>query len=188
MKALIKYFFNGLLIIIPMAVSIYAVFWAFKAIDGLLGLDGYPGAGLLITLAMVTAIGFLANNFFTKKLFDYFELIVSRVPLVKLLYSSIKDLIGAFVGEKKSFNKPVLATFAPGVRAMGFITRESLEQLGLVDQVAVYFPQSYNFAGNLLIMPRSQVEPLTIDSSEAMTFIVSGGVAGSGKEQAGSKE
>jgi uncharacterized membrane protein len=97
-----------------------------------------------------------------------------------MLYSAIRDLVEAFAGEKKKFDKPVLVTFGPHsyAKIVGFITRENLENLGLKDHVAVYLPQSYNFAGNVLIFPKEAVTPLDIESSEAMTFIVSGGVAG----------
>jgi uncharacterized membrane protein len=101
---------------------------------------------------------------------------------VKLVYSSIKDLINAFVGERKSFDKPVLVRLSPddSVRALGFVTREALASLGLPEHVAVYFPQSYNFAGNLLIVPHDAIQPLSVSSGELMTFIVSGGVSGLG--------
>ena len=110
------------------------------------------------------------------------EKILSRLPLIKLLHSSIKDLIGAFVGEKKKFDQPVLVTLMKDseAKALGFITRKSMDFLGLKDQVAVYFPQSYNFAGSVIIVPRAQVTPVEGDSSEVMAFIVSGGVSGIG--------
>jgi len=106
--------------------------------------------------------------------------VFTKVPMVRMLYSSIKDLVYAFAGDQKKFDKPVLVSLGLGCDAkiLGFVTRESLENLGLEDHVAVYFPQSYNFAGNVLIFPKSAVKPLDISSSEAMTFIVSGGVAG----------
>jgi len=99
--------------------------------------------------------------------------------LVKLLYSAVKDMIEAFAGEKKSFDKPVIATIAPGgaVKIIGFVTQESLENLGLSDHVAVYLPQSYNFAGNVLLFPKEAITPLSIESSKAMAFIVSGGIS-----------
>jgi uncharacterized membrane protein len=102
-----------------------------------------------------------------------------KLPLVKLLYTSIKDLIGAFVGDQKSFNKPVAVALVPGgPMVLGFVTNESLESLGLAEHVAVYVPQSYNFAGNLLLFPKEQVLPIETDSSQVMTFLVSGGVSG----------
>ena len=88
-------------------------------------------------------------------------------------------MIEAFAGDKKSFDKPVLATISPGssAKVVGFVTQQSLENFGLTDHVAVYVPQSYNFAGNVLIFPTESVKPLSIESSQAMTFIVSGGVS-----------
>jgi uncharacterized membrane protein len=102
------------------------------------------------------------------------------VPLVKLLYSSIKDLVGAFVGDQKKFDQPVIVNVMPGgsAKALGFVTRKSMDFLGLEKSVAVYFPQSYNFAGSVLIFPLDQVQPIQADSSEVMAFIVSGGVSG----------
>ena len=103
-----------------------------------------------------------------------------KAPFVKLLYTSIKDLIEAFMGEKRRFDQPVLVSLSPGGHgeAVGFVTRTDLEVLGLLDHVAVYFPQSYNFAGHLLVFPKDQIRPLEAESSEVMAFIVSGGVSG----------
>jgi uncharacterized membrane protein len=103
---------------------------------------------------------------------------MDRLPFVRLLYSSTRDLLNAFVGEKRRFDKPVLVTPYPGgvARALGFVTQESLSTLGLADHVTVYLPQSYNFAGSLLIFPAGAVVPLDADSADVMAFIVSGGV------------
>jgi len=163
-----------------MVATIYIVYVVFVTIDGLLSIP-IPGVGFLATIALITFIGFLASNIFIGKLFHYTEKLFTRLPLVKLLYFSIKDLIGAFVGDQKGFNKPVVVTLSPEshTKAIGFITRESLEFLGLSDHVAVYFPQSYNFAGNLLVFSKDQVRPLEVDSSRVMAFLVSGGVSGS---------
>jgi uncharacterized membrane protein len=105
--------------------------------------------------------------------------------LVKLIYTSIKDLVSAFMGDKKSFNQPVAVTLLPGgnVKALGFITRDGLHALDLPHHVAVYIPQSYNFAGYLAVVPRDQIETLDVSSAELMTFIISGGVSGFGVGQ-----
>ena len=105
---------------------------------------------------------------------------MNRLPFVRLLYSSTRDLLNAFVGEQRRFDKPVLVTLYPGggARAFGFVTQESLAHFGLADHVAVYLPQSYNFAGTLLVFPTAQVERVAVDSADVMAFIVSGGVAG----------
>lgn len=179
MKRFIRYFFEGLLYVIPLAVTILVLYKVFEAVDGWLQLK-IPGVGFLITIVGITLIGFLASNVLTKGLLALVDKLFERVPFIKLIYTSIKDLIGAFVGDKKSFDKPVLVSLTGDgqAKAIGFITRESLEAYGLEDHVAVYFPQSYNFAGNLLIFPREQVMMLNVDSSDAMAFLVSGGVSG----------
>ena len=142
-----------------------------------------PGLGLaiavVVTLVGITLIGLLASNFVGRKLFELIDRLFARVPLIKLLYSSLKDFISAFAGEKKSFDKPVVAELMPGgPLAAGFVTRQSFEMLGLADHVAVYFPHSYNFSGYVLMLPASKVRPIELDSAEVMAFIVSGGVTG----------
>lgn len=170
---------NGLLFLVPVVLTVYVFYLVFVKIDGWLGIP-VPGLGFVITLVLITLVGFLASNFLTRGLLSWVDGLFNRLPLVRLLYSSVKDLIGAFVGEKKRFDKPVLVSLFPEANAyvLGFITRESLRDFGLNDLVAVYLPQSYNFAGNLVVVPRNQVRPLNANSSEVMTFIVSGGVAG----------
>ena len=187
MKRLIRYFLKGLLIFVPAALTIFAVVWVFSTLDSLLQplLDSLlkipiPGLGFVITIVTITVIGFLASNFVGRKIFELIEKVFTKVPLIKLFYSAIKDMIEAFAGEKKKFDKPVIAGISKdsSAKIVGFITRDSLENLGLDDYVAVYMPQSYNFAGNVLLFPKDAVQPLDIDSSDAMAFIVSGGVSG----------
>jgi len=189
MKRLIRYFFEGLLFMVPIALTFYIFYILFVNINGLLkiplpGLGVIPGVGFVATLLLTIGVGFLVSNFLTRKLFVLVDRLLNRLPLVKLLYGSVKDLLSAFVGEKKSFDKPVLVKLAGESHAhvMGFITSESLSFLGLDEFVSVYVPQSYNFAGQLLIFPREQVQPLDVNSADMMTFIVSGGVAGNGNE------
>jgi uncharacterized membrane protein len=119
-----------------------------------------------------------------KSVFQFTDRMLSGMPLVKLLYTSIKDLIRAFVGDHKSFDQPAVVTVVPGgPRVLGFLTRDALHMLGMPGHVAVYFPQSYNFAGQLAVVPREHVELLDAPSSEVMTFIVSGGISGFGRGQ-----
>jgi len=192
MRRIAKYFFQGLLFLIPVGVTIWLFREAFIKIDGLLGDPlgkGIPGLGFLIVLAGTTFIGFLASNFLTKRVLGLMDKLFTRLPLVKLVYSSVRDLIGAFVGDKKGFDRPVLVDLFPGsdARVAGFMTGTDLEALGMPEKVAVYMPQSYNFAGNLLFVPKERVTPLKLDSSTAMAFIISGGVA-KGSEEKGSAE
>ena len=188
MKRFMKYFFRGLLIIVPVGVTIFILVYVFNGLNSLfsslLPFIDYPLfrllAGLLLIFGGIFLIGLLASNFFGKKLFGLLDRIFASVPIVKMLYNALKDLVEAFAGEKKKFDKPVLVTVGPSsdAKIVGFMTRESLDIFGLEDHVAIYFPQSYNFAGNVFIFPKESVKPLNIDSSLVMTFIVSGGVAG----------
>jgi uncharacterized membrane protein len=179
---IVKYFFRGLLICVPILVTVFILLWAFTTVDkvfrDLLRIP-FPGLGILATISAILLIGLLASNFLGKKLFEIIEKVFTKLPLVKLLYSSIKDIVEAFAGEQKKFDKPVIASIgAGGAKVMGFVTSQTLEHLGLTDYVAVYLPQSYNFAGNVLLFKKDSIQPLDIDSSKAMSFIVSGGVSG----------
>jgi uncharacterized membrane protein len=135
---------------------------------------------------IITLVGFLTSNVVGRAAFDATERFLTRLPLAKLVYTSIRDLVGAFVGEKKRFDRPVAVALMPGsrVRALGFVTRDRLDGLGMKDHVAVYFPQSYNFAGYLAAIPRDQIEPLAVSTTDLMTFVVSGGISGLGIEPA----
>jgi uncharacterized membrane protein len=189
MKQIIRYFMKGLLFLVPVFVTIYVIYWVFSTIDNFVH-DLFKeyfeesrwiiGFGVVLTLVVITLVGFLCSLFITRPIMQFLEKSFSRLPLIKLLYSSIKDLIEAFVGEKKKFDQPVMVQLIPGseLKSLGFVTRKSLEMFGLDDMVAVYFPQSYNFAGSVLLVPKEQVVPLDMESSEVMAFIVSGGVSG----------
>jgi Uncharacterized conserved protein len=164
----------------PLAITIYVCVVVFRTIDGWLGLP-IPGAGFAATVALVTLAGFLASSLFHRGVLGLFGLIerwLDRLPFVRLLYSSTKDLLNAFVGEKRRFDTPVLVAMSEdgAVRAFGFITQTSLATLGLGTDVAVYFPQSYNFAGQLCVVPAARVTRLDAVSSDVLAFIVSGGV------------
>ncbi len=188
MKRFLKYFLRGLLVFVPVGVTIFILVYVFNGLDALfnklLPFIQYTGlrllVGLLVTIGGIFLIGLFASNFVGKKLFGLLYKIFTNVPLIKMLYSANKYLVEAFAGEKKKFDKPVLVTLgtSSSAKIIGFMTRENLDNLGLKDHVAVYMPQSYNFAGNVLIFPKEAVKPLDIESSEVMTFIVSGGVAG----------
>src|ERR671927_326428 len=135
------------------------------------------GLVLLAPLA-ITLFGFLASSFLTRRMLSIVEGMLERLPFVRLLYSSTRDLLNAFVGEKRRFDKPVVVALSPDGRAkvIGFATQESLDQLGLSGHVAVYLPQSYNFARNLLLFPAEQVQRLATESAAVMAFVISGGV------------
>jgi uncharacterized membrane protein len=177
MTRLLNYFLKGIVLLAPLALTLYVCVRLFTTIDGWMGIP-VRGVGFLVTVALITMFGFLASNILSRTVFGVVERVMNRLPFVRLLYSSTKDLLNAFVGEQRRFDKPVLVRLHPTgtAHALGFVTQMSLEQLGLVDHVAVYLPQSYNFAGSLLIYPVTAVTPVKIDSADAMAFIVSGGV------------
>lgn len=179
MKKLSQYFLQGLLVLVPFVVTIWVIYTIFQKIDGLFSFN-IPGLGLIFTILLIFLVGLITSNFLTRKLVNMADVLFSRLPLVKMIYSSIKDLLNAFVGDKKSFNIPVLVALSSDsdVSAIGFVTNESLDNLGIKDKVAVYLPQSYNFAGNLIVVPKSQVTSLDADSGDVMAFVVSGGVSG----------
>ncbi|MFN5599240.1 MAG: DUF502 domain-containing protein [Gemmatimonas sp.] len=179
MRRLLGYFARGLVLLAPLAVTVWVCWIVFTNVDGWLGLP-IPGAGVVATLVLITIFGFLGSNLLTRSAVAALEAIMTRLPFVRLLYGSTKDLLNAFVGEKRRFDKPVIVSITPddSVRLMGFVTQESLRHLGLAEYVAVYCPHSYNFSGQLYVVSASKVQPVDVASADVRAFVVSGGVAG----------
>ncbi len=184
-RSLVRWFLRGLVVVTPVVAIAAAVYWVFVELDTWINLEPLlnrkvPGAGFVLTIAVITLIGFLASNFATRWIFAAIEDLLEHTPLVKLVYSSIKDLVGAFVGEKKKFDRPVLIALAEGsdVASIGFLTRDGLAEIDLPGHVAVYVPQAYNIGGNVLVVPKTRVRPLDADPGAVMTFVISGGVTG----------
>ncbi|MBK7886924.1 MAG: DUF502 domain-containing protein [Bacteroidetes bacterium] len=190
MKKLANYFFQGLLFVVPAVVTFYVVYMSILWMDNLLpikvplavpGADDIelPGLGILIILAVITFLGYLGTRFVKNPFFLMFESLMEKTPLLKIIYSSVKDLIEAFVGEKKRFNEPVLVTVNsnPSVQRFGFITENDLSRLGLAkEKLAVYLPFSYGFNGQLVVVDATQVQKLDASGTEMMKFVISGGV------------
>ncbi|MBW1812734.1 MAG: DUF502 domain-containing protein [Deltaproteobacteria bacterium] len=181
MKRIVKWFAEGLLILAPIFITIWVAYEVFQVIDHLIPAK-VPGMGFIITLSFITFIGFLGSTLLGG-LFRYIEKIFSRLPLLKILYNALRDLLAAFAGEKKKFNQPVMVRLSHDgmAKLVGFITQDDLNHLGISNEVSVYCPHSYNFSGQLLIVSKEMVEPLNADSSTVMSFVVSGGVAGTPK-------
>lgn len=179
LRKIIRYFFSGTLFIVPLVATVYFIVISFRWLDGLLQLP-YPGIGFAIILSAITIFGYLTSNFAFKTFANWFDHLVNKIPLVKIIYSSVKDLLAAFVGEKKKFNKPVIVRINKEneLHRVGFITQSDLSELGLHDMVVVYFPQSYAVAGDHFLVPRDSVKPLNVSGPAAMKFIISGGVSG----------
>lgn len=174
---IIRYFLSGTLFIVPLVATIYFIFQSFNWLDSLISLP-YPGLGLVIILGAITAFGYLTSGLAQKTFLHWFDQLMNRIPLVKIIYSSIKDLIGAFVGEEKKFGQPVLVCINQenNLNRIGFVVQTDLSAVGIPDMVAVYIPQSYAFAGDHFIVHRKNITPLEIPTPVAMKFIVSGGI------------
>jgi uncharacterized membrane protein len=182
MRKLINYFLRGLVVTAPVVITGWICWAVFQRIDGLLHLS-IPGAGFIVTVVAITLVGMVASTLVTAGIVSVFESSIEKLPFVRLVYSSTRDLLNAFVGEKRRFDIPVTVTLIPGsgTKVIGFVTRESLDAFGLPGYVAVYVPQAYAFAGHLLLVPASQVEPMPGESADLMAFVVSGGVADSAR-------
>lgn len=175
----LAYFFRGLLFVVPLALTIYIIYEVLEWLDSLIPVK-IPGLGLVIIIINITFLGYLASLFITKPFFDQLERYLIKIPLVNIIYTSIKDLIGAFVGDQKKFNVPVTVAMneEQSILKVGFITRDDLELIGHPGYMSVYMPHSYNFSGNHFLVQRRLVKPLHMTSTAAMKFVVSGGVSG----------
>lgn len=186
MKKFVKYFFKGILILAPIVLTIYIVVVIFQLMDSFLGRYfnawgiNIPGLGLLTTVALIIFVGFLGTRLASKPVLTYIDSLFGKLPLVKIIYNTIKDIMNALMGKKSSFAKAVMIDL-PGdndVKILGFVTKEDLEMFGLKDHIAVYVLQSMQWAGFTLLVPRSRVKELDIPPDEVLKFIVSAGISG----------
>jgi uncharacterized membrane protein len=177
---LLNYFLRGLVVAAPLVLTGYVCWLIFETIDGWLEWLRlpFPGMGFLIMIALITVVGALASSIATRSLIGLLDGALERLPFVRLLYSSIKDMLNAFVGEKRRFDKPVLVSLSDdrAVKVIAFMTSDSLTALGLADQVSVYMPVSYGFSGHILVVPADRVERIDAEASQVLAFILSGGV------------
>ena len=186
MKKLLGYFFQGLLYIAPLGITIFILYKSFIYLDGLFKpfLYNYlqiniPGLSLIIVFLIVALLGFLGQTIIARPIKRILNHFINKAPLVKVIYSSIRDLLSAFVGKEKKFNQPVLVKVNPisELEKLGFITQNDVSKLGAEgNKVAVYFPHSYNFSGELFIVPVKNVKKIDGSPADIMKFIVSGGV------------
>jgi len=179
MRRLANYFLRGLLITAPAMLTFYLIWIGIRWVDSIVG-SNIPGLGVATAIVVITLIGAVASSFVARTAVATADAALEKLPFVRLLYTSIKDLLNAFVGEHRRFNRPVRARIGPAdaaVYVLGFVTSESLEHLGLPGHVSVYVPTSYSVAGHLVILPADRVAPLDADAADTMAFIVSGGVA-----------
>jgi uncharacterized membrane protein len=186
---LLQYFLQGLLVIAPVAVTIYAVYSIVSFIDNQVPIfterdtDGKVyvrnyGLGFLVVIVGIILIGYVSSFFIQNRVFNLFDSVLKRTPGIRFIYSTTKEFFEAFAGEKKKFNKPVLANIDDNdVWRVGFITQDEAKDFGFSDYVAVYIPMSYSIAGNVYLLPRARVRRVTnINATDAMKFAISGGV------------
>jgi len=189
--ALFTYFVKGLIIVVPIGAAAFLIFWGVAKIDEALNLSGIfltdskgqpiyiPGLGILNVLVIILIVGILVTNVITDPIKQWLNRWINRLPLFKFLYSSIKDLTEAFVGEEKKFNEPVLVEINEfGLKKVGFLVQKDLAKIGLPGDVAVYFPLSYSFAGQVVIIPAEKVKLIDKSAADMMKFVISGGVSG----------
>lgn len=185
-QRIISWFLQGMLYIAPVSLTIYVIYVSFRFVDGILSdyiteIAGFsiPGLGIVIILAGITLIGFFGSSIIFGRYFRFFDKVISQAPGVKVIYTSIKDFMKAFVGKERRFTEPVLVKVnrQSDLEKLGFITQKDLSNLGIPKgRVAVYLPHSYNFSGNLFVVPIENVTPINAPPAEVMKFIVTAGV------------
>jgi uncharacterized membrane protein len=195
LKKIFQYFFQGIIIIVPIGVTVFTVVWLFNAIDGILPgiinrifpptegteeniISRVPGIGFIVVILITIFIGKISTSFFVARIVDFLGHLLERTPGIKLIYSSVKDFLEAFAGNKKKFNKPVLVNVdGQDVWRIGFITQTDLTHFGMSRHVAVYVPHAYALSGITYLVPEEKIKLLEdISPAEAMKFTVSGGV------------
>jgi uncharacterized membrane protein len=188
LKRILNYFVRGLILVAPLYFTILIIWMGVEAMDNILPISipisqnrsvYLPGLGMLIILMGIILLGFFFSTVVPQSFFKFTESILRRIPLVSLIFYSIKDLITAFVGDKKKFNQPVLVTINrdSDIKKLGFITQTDLSHLHIKDYIAVYMPHSYAFSGELFIVPIASVTLLNASSTDIMKMIISGGVS-----------
>jgi uncharacterized membrane protein len=191
MSLILRSFFQGLLFVVPVAATVTILYWVFVRLDSLVDTEAWlgssiPGLGLALLLVAITLIGLVGSSFVARWFVRLVERLFERLPLVKLIYGAIKDVLDAFVGDSRKFDTPVLVSLGDelGGELLGFVTRRELAWIGREGSAAVYFPQSYNFAGNVVLFPRERLTAVDAEPSQVMQFIVSGGISGGAKAEA----
>lgn len=186
---ILRYFLQGMLILAPIAITFYAIFFVVSTIDswipifsttdefGVKHVQNY-GLGFVVIILLVLGIGYFSSFFITGRIVSFVDKFFQKAPGLKHIYGTTRDFFEAFAGDKKKFTHNVLVNVdSPDVWRLGFITREDMSDFGLKDYIAVYVPMSYSVAGNVYIVPQSKIKKIeNINSAQTMKFAVSGGV------------
>ena len=180
LRQIFRFFVQGLIILAPIGITAYVLYWLFDKVDSILRpYVNIPGLGFVIIIIFVILVGWISSTFLMGSFINLFDQWMERTPGIKFIYTSTKDFFEAFAGDKRKFNKAVLANvFSEDVWIIGFLTDEEMLKFDMgANAVAVYVPQAYNFAGQLYILPREKVKKIEkISSGEAMKYAVTGGV------------
>ncbi len=189
---------SGLVTVLPLALTIYVIWWLVNTVEGwlrhvLIALNivspahYWPGLGLMTGFFLLLAVGGLVNAYVGKMILRYWDDFLGRIPVIKTLYGGFRDVVSLLPsgsGEKRDLQRVVLARFAD-VQAIGFVTREdvpaALEPHGGLNWVTVYFPMSYAFGGYTLYLPRERLQPLDISVEDAMRLAITAGLTASGR-------
>lgn len=196
LKKLLQYFFQGLIVLAPIGITIWVVLGLFNFVDDILpnivhilapdflpndkdgNLTKIPGLGFVVVIVLVLFVGWISSLFIVGRLVAVLDTALEKTPGIKFIYSSVKDFLEAFAGNKKKFDKPVLVNIdAPDVWRVGFVTQQNAHEFGMQEHVTVYVPHSYAISGITYIVPRERIRPLpNVSASDAMKYAVSGGV------------
>jgi uncharacterized membrane protein len=191
-KKISKLFLQGLMAILPVALTIYVLYWLAVSAESILGKairlvlpeNFYlPGMGVLASFLVILALGILLKLWLFRKIFQWGEKIIEKVPFVKFFYSAIRDLTSLFDSSKnKEFNKVVMVTLIEDdIKIMGLVTREDFEGLPETiykdDKVAVFLPWSYQMGGLTIMVSKSKLEPIELSVDQALRFMLTAGVS-----------
>ena len=183
-QKIIQYFLQGLLILGPVSITIYFIYEIFNKIDNILRpAVNIPGIGFVTIIGFIILTGYLSSFFVMGRILSIIDRFLEKTPGVKLFYSFIRDFFEAFAGNKKKFTKSVLANVDDtDIWRIGFITQDDMSSFGMENYVAVYLPMAYSVAGNVYVVPKERVKPITnISATQSMKFAVSGGVTDTGE-------
>jgi uncharacterized membrane protein len=188
-RKLLQYLLQGLLILGPVTITAYFIYWAVSSIDSLIPIFSYTdaqgivhvrnyGIGFIIIIGVLIIIGYFSSFFITSRFVSFVDKLLEKTPGIKHIYATTRDFFEAFAGENKKFTKHVLANVDDNdVWRFGFITREDMDDFGFKDYVTVYIPMAYSIAGNVYVIPKTRVRLIdNISASQTMKFAVSGGV------------
>jgi len=180
MRKLLNLFLRGLLVVLPIALTIGILFWILGLLGNVLHLNNLSFGAIILYLAsgiaVIILIGKVTEGVVAQQVISFREGVIEKAPGLSWIFGTTKDVTKAFVGKEKKFTKPVKVRITEYHWRFGFLTQEDLADVGLPQHCTVYLPMSYAITGELIVAKKIDVEPLDVDSGALMKFIVSGGV------------